>query len=98
MGISITRIIRPKGVKTVYIDASIDTNECRITRIQISGDFFLYPPEALDELEEGLRGCNSEECIYSAVDKFAEKTTAIGLDYDALKIALAEILRGVCSK
>ena len=98
MDVSVSRIIRPKGMKTVYIDATIDTNECRITQIQISGDFFLYPSEALDELEERLRGCNSEECIYSVVDKFAEKTTAVGLDYDALKTALAEILSDVCSK
>jgi hypothetical protein len=98
LDISVSRIIRPKGMKTVYIDATIDTNECRITQIQISGDFFLYPPESLDELEERLKGCNSEECIYSVVDEFAEKTTAIGLDYDSLKAALAEILSDVCSE
>ncbi len=98
MDISVSRIIRPKGMKTVYIDVTINTNDCRIAQIKISGDFFLYPPEALDELEERLRGCNSEDCIYSVVDKFAEKTTAIGLDYNALKTVLAEILGNVCSR
>ncbi len=84
-------------MKTVYIDVTIDTSDCRIVQIKISGDFFLYPPEALDELEERLKMCNSEECIYSVVNKFAEKTTAIGLDCNALKTVLTEILSNACS-
>jgi len=33
----------------------------KIERIQICGDFFLYPQEALPKLEESLRGVKTEE-------------------------------------
>ena len=33
----------------------------KIERIQICGDFFLYPQEALSKLEESLKGVKTEE-------------------------------------
>ncbi|HEQ78891.1 MAG TPA: hypothetical protein ENN76_01340 [Euryarchaeota archaeon] len=48
----------PNG-KLVTIDLSIQ--EGRIADFVLSGDFFLHPEEAVEELEEQLRGCDKEQ-------------------------------------
>lgn len=98
MATSVTRIVRPEGMKTIYIDAVVDTSACRFREVQITGDFFVYPPEALEHLEEELRGCNTIDCIHSKINSVAATTEVLGLDYNALKEALTKILSDVCSK
>jgi lipoate-protein ligase A len=42
------------GGKLVVVDFEVE-NE-RLTRVMVSGDFFLYPEEALDAIVAGLEG------------------------------------------
>lgn len=51
------------GGKLVRI--TIEYDEC-IRTITINGDFFLYPEEALHQIEEGLTGCSLERGALAA--------------------------------
>lgn len=43
----------------------------RLEEIKITGDFFMHPEEALEELEERLKGIQAdEEAIRKTVEKF----------------------------
>ena len=49
----------PRG-KTIELDVVFRVDEeCYLDSIKISGDFFVYPPSAIDSLEEYLKGCSS---------------------------------------
>jgi hypothetical protein len=61
----------PKGVIKVEVELAGD----RISRISISGDFFMYPEEALERLEGALVGISAErESLLAAVRRFYSST------------------------
>ncbi|MDI6642599.1 MAG: lipoate protein ligase C-terminal domain-containing protein [Candidatus Hodarchaeaceae archaeon] len=57
----------PKGVIKVELELSDD----KISRISLSGDFFMYPEEAIEELERALEGVEArKEALLVAVRDF----------------------------
>ena len=76
--------------KTVRLDAVLSSN-CSISSIQVSGDFFVYPEEALEELEKRLLGCASGECVEEAFSALSS-AVVLGLDSTDLKKRLLELL------
>lgn len=63
----------PKGVIKVELKLSGD----KISSISLSGDFFLYPEEAIEELERALVGVDAKrEALLAAVQKFYKSTGA----------------------
>ena len=61
----------PKGVIKVELELSDD----EISRISLSGDFFMYPEDALEKLEETLRGVRADRgSLLAAVQRFYEST------------------------
>ena len=68
-----------KGGKTVKLDVVIDDGKIR--DIVISGDFFVYPQEALEELENKLKGCSLNEAK-SILKEYAGRVTVLGFTLD----------------
>lgn len=63
----------PKGVIKVELEVSDD----KISRISISGDFFLYPEDALEKLEQVLVGVRADRgSLLEAVKRFYDLTGA----------------------
>jgi len=63
----------PKGVIKVELEVSDD----KISRISISGDFFLYPEDALEKLERALVGVRADRgSLLEAVGRFYDSTGA----------------------
>ena len=63
----------PKGVIKVELELAGD----KISRISLSGDFFMYPEEAIGELERMLKGVEAErEPLLVAVRNFYRSTGA----------------------
>jgi hypothetical protein len=63
----------PKGVIKVELELADDI----ISRVSISGDFFIYPEEAIEKLEQALVGVKTEkENLMAAVQKFYDATGA----------------------
>ncbi len=65
MTIKFAEFKAPKGVVKVELEL---LNE-RISRISFSGDFFMYPEEAIEKLEESLKGVRADEKDLRAVVK-----------------------------
>ncbi len=63
----------PKGV----IKVELEMANGRISRVSLSGDFFMYPEEAIEELERVLEGVEAKkEALLAAVRKFYSLTGA----------------------
>ncbi len=63
----------PKGV----IKVELEMANGRISRVSLSGDFFMYPEEAIEELERSLEGVEvNKEALLVAVRKFYSLTGA----------------------
>lgn len=63
----------PKGVIRVELELSGG----RISSIELTGDFFMYPEEALEKLEEKLEGAAvDEDELLSKVEEFYGSTGA----------------------
>lgn len=63
----------PKGVIKVELKLVDD----EISRISLSGDFFMYPEEALEKLEQALIGVKAERgSLLTAVQDFYSSTGA----------------------
>lgn len=64
----------PKGVIKVELEAAED----RICQISLSGDFFLYPEEALELLEKELTNVRlDKDSLLAAVRRFYASTGAV---------------------
>jgi lipoate-protein ligase A len=59
------------------IRVELELEEGRIAKISITGDFFMYPEEALEELERELIGVRAEGgAVEDAVRRFYKRTGA----------------------
>ena len=61
----------PKGVIKVELELADDA----ISQVSISGDFFMYPEDALERLEQALVGVKADrESLLAAVQRFYSST------------------------
>jgi hypothetical protein len=61
----------PKGVIKVELKLADDA----VSQISISGDFFMYPEDALEQLEQALVGVKADrESLLAAVQQFYSST------------------------
>jgi len=68
-----------EGGKLVDIEVKYD-DHCRIVEAIISGDFFAYPPEAVEILESCLKGCDTDSCVGQCFEVLGTESTLLGLD------------------
>ncbi|MGH7920639.1 MAG: biotin--protein ligase [Candidatus Dormibacteraceae bacterium] len=82
------------GGKLVIVDCEVAGDVLR--DVQLSGDFFLEPPEALSTLDqalEGMAGDATEEAIRQRLDPVIEgRMTLIGFDAAAIATAVRRAL------
>ena len=52
--------VKEEKVFSVYLEVD---SSCRVSRLVISGDFFAFPPELLDEAESRASGATLEEVV-----------------------------------
>jgi lipoate-protein ligase A len=80
-----------KSQKLIRVMLEYDEIENTITLVTISGDFFLYPEEALETLETNLIGTKLErDTIKQEIDKCLRNSNAYGFD----SISLTEAILG----
>ncbi len=74
---------------------SLEHEEGRIKEIQITGDFFLYPEESIEELEESLQGKRLEKSELSkTICEFLVSRKALGFDEGSLSDAILSCVKG----
>ncbi len=67
--------IKVKGGKLIRCEIKFE--EDKIKEIKFTGDFFIHPEEAIEKLEENLKGKSIEEAE-EAIAKFFENVEVIG--------------------
>jgi len=64
----------------------------RLHKVIISGDFFAYPPEELENLEKELSNVKSREEVFKVLNKYRHKIRFVGINFKDLENVLSEIL------
>jgi lipoate-protein ligase A len=78
-----------KTQKLIRVMLEYDETENTINRIIITGDFFLYPEEALEALETGLIGTRLErKTLKQVIDNCLDNTEVYGFDSTSLTEAI----------
>ena len=79
------------GGKTVKVEVEVEGGILK--EVLISGDFFAYPPEALEELEESLKGIKAEPReIERVLESFGDRVELVGVGLEDLKELLLSLL------
>ena len=83
-----------KSKKLIKISLEYDEDSKIINSITITGDFFLYPEETLDELEDNLIGTKlGKEEIKQKIEKCLNRSEAFGFDSESLTDAILGCLK-----
>lgn len=82
------------GGKLVVVD--FDVADGRLAGPMVSGDFFLYPEEALEHIAGALDGlpadASEEQIAQSVADALPEGTEMLGFSPEAIAIAVRRAL------
>jgi lipoate-protein ligase A len=74
------------------VSVVFDVVDDHIRNVQVSGDFFLYPEEALDDIRDALEGLPtgiSRETIEERIDaSLADEVSMVGFSPEAVAIAV----------
>jgi len=78
-----------KSKKLIKISLEFDDNAKTISSIAITGDFFIYPEEKLDELELNLIGTELQrDAIMNKVEKCLVGSEPFGFDSQSMTDAI----------
>ena len=82
-----------KSAKLIHIvlehTTRTPTQDCTISSIRITGDFFVYPEESLDKLEAGLVGTKLEkDSVRQKIWVWLKGSQVFGFDSDSLTEAI----------
>ena len=83
-----------KSKKLIKVSLEYDEHTKIINSISITGDFFIYPEENLDNLEVNLIGTRLEKgCIEKKVKKCLSSSEAFGFDSESMTNAILGCLK-----
>ena len=80
----------PKGK---LIKIFLETDSGTIRDIRITGDFFMHPEEAIENLEQDLNGTKLSD-VKEKLDRFFTNVDAFGVTADALQYAILKCGEG----
>ena len=82
------------GGKLVVVD--LDVREGRLAEVCLSGDFFLEPPEALDNINRGLTGlpatAGEAELAKAVADALPAEAELFGFSPEAVAVVVRRAL------
>lgn len=93
----VEKLVRVPGSKTVHLEAVLEPlgggrAGCRLARVRITGDFFLYPEDRLERLEQSLEGCTNPPCVEAAFKWARHGSESLGFPWEAVKQELLQLL------
>lgn len=83
-------IIRKPGGKTLIIEVIIENN--KIKELIISGDFFAYPEDQIDELEEKTRNLTIQQAL-EVINKNLRTVKLLGITPEDIMEGIRQALR-----
>ncbi len=92
MSTLLSAVRKVPGGKTVKVEVQVEGG--RIKKVVISGDFFAYPPEAVEELERALEGVIAKpEAVRRVVKNFEGRLKIVGASLSDIADLLANLLK-----
>jgi lipoate---protein ligase len=83
-----------KSEKLIKVSLQYDEYSKIINSIKITGDFFLYPEESLDELEVNLIGTKLEkDALKQKIEKCLNYSEAFGFNSESMTDAILGCLK-----
>ncbi len=92
--VTISKVIKEKGGKYISIEVSA-TQDCIITHVSITGDFFAFPPEAIDEVEKYLRGRKAAKSLIDSIKRLISTVEFAGVSREKFLDLLVHVLEEV---
>lgn len=84
-----------KAEKLINVSLTYDEENNTIHSIKITGDFFLYPEEKLEILEENLKGTPlKKEIVREKIEQVLKDSEPYGFDIDSLTHAILQCVKG----
>lgn len=80
---------------TKTVEIALEVDNCRVTSLRISGDFFVYPEDTVEIVERKAMECSSVECLSEALSLLKE-ATVLGFDPDDLSRRIINAYRSIC--
>ena len=78
-----------KSKKLIRVSLEYNESSMIISSITITGDFFLYPEEALEKLEVNLIGAKLDrDVIKETIEKSLNQSEAFGFDSESMTDAI----------
>ena len=84
---SVRRVFRRE--KTLTVEALIDLENLVIKDITLSGDFFAYPEESFEELEDSLKNTGCKKAI-EILESYRNKLMLVGASIDDIELFIKE--------
>lgn len=80
-----------KEGKMIKIELELEGNI--VKNAIISGDFFAYPPEIIEEMEAKVQGCELSK-VLEVIEHYRDRVKLVGVKFDDLK----ELIRTIVEK
>jgi len=91
---TITRVVKEKGGKYVSIEVGTD-KYCTINNARITGDFFAFPPEVIDEIEKYLKGRRVTRSLIETIMSLINSAVLLGVSREKFQSLLINVLEEV---
>ncbi|MCD6278819.1 MAG: hypothetical protein J7J11_03960 [Desulfurococcales archaeon] len=88
------KVIKEKGGKYVSIEVEVN-GECVVKNARITGDFFAYPPEAVDNIEKYLAGKKVTPSLIEDMQTLVNNVVLAGVSRDRFQNLLTSALEEV---
>jgi len=62
----------------------------------ISGDFFAYPPEVIEEMEDKMRGRELSK-VLEVIERYRDRVKLVGVKFEDLEELVRAIIKGESS-
>ncbi len=88
---------RQKVKEGKLVKAEIEYDE-GVTKVKITGDFFLHPEETLEKIEQSMIGLKKDASVESIIHNIrriaeADDTVMIGIGPESLALVIKEALK-----
>ncbi|RLG74087.1 MAG: hypothetical protein DRO14_06070 [Thermoprotei archaeon] len=93
-GVTISKVVKEKSGKYISIEIGA-SQDCVISHVSITGDFFAFPPEVIDEVEKYLRGKKAAKSLIDSIRLLVSTVEFAGVSREKFLDLLAHVLEEV---
>ncbi|ABM81433.1 hypothetical protein [Hyperthermus butylicus] len=93
----VVMVERVSGGKTLEVVLEV-SDGCRVARLVVAGDFFVYPEDVVEAVEEAAIGCDSVGCIRGRILDAGSRGVFVGVSLEDIADVVAKAFRELCGE